>query len=63
MSKGDQYYHKNLKMMYTVHDDGIEFQDGVFYSNKEIYILKNDPCFDYETIHALKKMFDAEVIE
>ncbi len=39
------------------------FQDGVFYSNEEIYILKKTPGFDYDTIHHAKKIFDARVVQ
>lgn len=57
-----QGYHRELKMLFTILPEGIEFQDGVFYKNSEIQILKNNPGFDYETIHECKKLFDAEVV-
>ena len=56
-------YHKDLKLLYNIEKDAIIFQDGVVYSNKEIKILKNSPGFDYEIIHFVKKLFEAEVIE
>jgi hypothetical protein len=48
--------------MYTVDTEGITFQDGIFYSNEEIRILKNNPGFDYEIIHEAKKLFNMEVV-
>jgi len=55
-------YHKELKLLFTIENNGIMFQDDVFYSNEEISILKNNPDFDYDIIHAAKKIFNAEVV-
>ena len=52
-----------MRLLFHIHPDGLEFQDGVFYKNSEIRLLKENPGFDYETIHNVKKLFDAEVVE
>ena len=57
-----QGYHKTLKLFYDVKENGLLFQDGVFYKNSEIKLLKKNPGFDYVIIHAAKKLFNAEVI-
>ena len=56
-------YHKILKLFYDIQDDGIISQDDVFYSNKEIQILRKKEGFDYIIIHEAKKIFCGKVVE
>lgn len=49
--------------MFLVTPKGIVFQDDILYLHSEMKILKNNPGFDYQTIHNAKKIFDAEVVQ
>jgi len=58
-----KYYHKSLGLEYEINKQGLLFKDEVFYSNKEINILRKIKNFDHKLIHIAKKIFTASVVE
>ena len=60
--KDKRLYSKILNQFFIINDKGINFEDSINYSNKEIKHLKNVETNSKVAIHSLKKVFSGELI-
>jgi len=61
--KTKRYFSKMLNQFFTRNEKGINFEDGINYSNNEIKRLQNVDTDSKVAIHNLKKVFSGELID